>query len=84
MTGAPIYVVVATDDLNGRWRKDAIERDPNRQPNPIVFETNVNGATLERAQARAADLERAGYGSTRVGRVVFDDEPAFTPPEAQR
>ena len=84
MNSAPIYVAVAADDINGRWLKDALERDPQRQPNPIVFETNVIGATLEKAQARAAALERAGYGAVRVGRVVFDDEPAFNPPGASQ
>jgi hypothetical protein len=84
VTGAPIYVAVASDDLNGKWREFALAADPQRQPNPIVFETNVNGATLEKAQARAAELERSGYGTVRVGRVVFDDEPAFTPPGASQ
>ena len=82
MNGAPIYVAVAADDLNGKWREAELARDPQRQPNPIVFETNVNGATLEKAQARAAELERSGYGAVRVGRVVFDDELAFNLPGA--
>ena len=38
--------------------------------------TNVNGATLEVAQKHAARLERE-YGPCRVGRVIFEDHPAF-------
>ncbi len=72
----PIYVVVAGDDLHGKWRDRALQEDPQRKPNPIVFETNVEGATLEEAQKRAAQLER-GYGAARVGRVIFEDHPAF-------
>lgn len=75
-TDPPIYVVVAADDLHGRWLERAIAEDPNRKPNPIVFETNVNGATLEAAQRRAAMLEK-DYGAARVGRVIFEDHPAF-------
>ena len=74
---ASIYVVVASDDLDVKYRERALQDDPNRKPNPIVFETNVNGATLECTQARAASLERQ-YGACRVGRVVFEDEPAFS------
>lgn len=84
MTAAPIYVAVAADDLNWKWRDAALAADPQRQPNPIVFETNVIGATLKKAQARAAELERSGYGAVRVGRVVFDDEPAFSLPGASQ
>lgn len=73
----PIYVVVAGDGLSGKWREEALARDPHRQPQPIVFETNVNGATLEQAQHNAASAERWGYGPCRVGRVVFEDEPGF-------
>jgi len=70
----PIYVVVASDDLHDSERD--FQPMPLRKPNPIVFETDVDGATLQAAQARAARLER-GYGPCRVGRVIFEDHPAF-------
>lgn len=69
---APIYVVVAADDM-GPYRHER----KGTPANPIVFETNVNGATLEAAQARCADAERNGYGPCRVARLVFEDEPGF-------
>lgn len=72
----PIYVVVMSDDLSGKWLERALAEDPQRKPNPIVNETNVNGATLEKAQKHAARLERE-YGPCRVGRVIFEDHPAF-------
>ena len=72
----PIYVVVASDDLYGPYLERALRKDPQRKPNPIVNETNDNGATLELAQKRAAMLE-ANYGPCRVARVVFEDHPAF-------
>ena len=77
MKDAPIYVVVSSDDLMGKYRADALARDPDRQPSPIVWETQVNGSTLEREQERAARLEAQGYGACRVGRVVFEGEPGF-------
>ena len=81
MNPKPIYVIVASDDLNTRWRQNALAQDPNRKPNPIVFECNADGSvTLEQAQARAAQFEASGYGPCRVGRVVFEDEPSFAPP----
>lgn len=46
---------------------------------PIVFETNVEGASREDAQRRAAQCERQGYGACRVARLVFDDELADVP-----
>jgi hypothetical protein len=77
---APIYVVVASDDLNTRWRESALARDPDRKPNPIVFECNADGSvSLTDAQKRAAQFEASGYGPCRVGRVVFEDEPGFIP-----
>jgi hypothetical protein len=72
----PIYVVVMSDDLSGKWLERALAEDPERKPNPIVNETNVNGATLEKAQERAARMERE-YGACRVARLVFEDHPAF-------
>ena len=74
MRTAPIYVVMTSDDM-------CPSRRPEQEPNPIVFETVINGATLESAKARAARLERLGYGATRIGRVVFEDEPGFIPEE---
>lgn len=76
MSAAPIYVVVASDDLNAKYRAQALAEDPGRQPNPIVFETEINKATLENARARAAGLD-GQYGATRIGRVVFEGEPGF-------
>ena len=69
---APIYVAVFSDDM-GPYRHE----HPDRAKNPIVVETNVNGATLEAAQARCAQAERQGYGPCRVARLVFEDEPGF-------
>lgn len=68
-----IWVVVASDDLIPRYR----DRPENagRAPNPIVFETNVKGATKEAAQQRAARAERQGYGACRIARLVFEDAP---------
>ena len=73
---APIYVVVTSDDLFGKWLELDLQKNPGRKPNPIVFETCVNSATLETAKARAAQLEKQ-YGACRVGRVVFEDEAGF-------
>lgn len=84
MNTAPIYVVVASDDLNGKFLAQELLRNPDRKPNPIVFETNVTGATLGQANLRAASIEKqGGYGPTRVGRVVFEDEPGFAVEGAQ-
>lgn len=76
MSGAPIYVVVASDDLNAKYRAKALAIDPDRQPAPIVFETYVNTATLDEARRRCASLD-GQYGACRIGRVVFEDEPGF-------
>ena len=67
---APIYVVVASDDVTPK------HREPGRTPNPIVFETDVAVASLERAYARAARAEADGYGACRIARLVFLDEEA--------
>ena len=78
MSAAPIYVVVSSDDLNADYRAEELARNPDRKPNPIVFECNADGsATLEQTQQRAAQFERNGYGACRVGRVVFEGEPGF-------
>jgi hypothetical protein len=65
---APIYVVVTT--------KGGMARKGNEQGGPIVMGTEVDGSTLEQAQHQAARLERS-FGACRVGRIVFEDEPAF-------
>lgn len=69
----PIYVVVAQNDEERQRRNGAtcIDRD-----GPLVFEQYTRTATLENANARAAQIER-GYGPCRVGRVIFEDHPAF-------
>jgi hypothetical protein len=67
-----IWVVVASDDLIPRYRNRP--ENAGRAPNPIVFETNVNGATRENAMKRAAQLD-GPYGACRIARLVFD-EPA--------
>lgn len=80
MNGAPIYVIVASDDLNSKWREKALAEDPNRKPNPIVFECNADGSvTLAQAHKRAAQFDASGFGPCRVGRVVFEGEPGFGP-----
>ena len=72
-----IYVVFSSDDLNGKYLDSAMKEDPDRKSNPIVWEINVNGATLEAAQAHAAKIERQGYGACRIARLVFEDEAGF-------
>lgn len=68
MNAAPIYVVVCQNDKeHPRWG-----RDPN---GPIVHESYTS-MTLEQAQARAAAFE--GSGACRIGRVIFEDHPAFS------
>ena len=66
---APIYVVVMSTG-------GALTEAEPVNGGPIVMETDVDGATLQRAQDRAAMLERR-YGACRIGRVVFEDNPAF-------
>lgn len=69
---APIYVVVmATGGAH------APEYPVNG--GPIVMETEVDGATLELAQQRAAMFERRYSTSCRIGRVIFENEPGFIP-----
>jgi hypothetical protein len=63
----PIYVVVASYGAPAHFTKE----DGSRY-GPIVFETNVDGATREAAQSRAADVERQGYGPARIARLVFE------------
>lgn len=78
MKTPPIYVIVSSDDLDTKYRNQELERNPDRKPNPIVFECKADGSmTLEMAHKRAAYVEAQGYGATRVGRVVFEGEPGF-------
>jgi hypothetical protein len=81
MTSA-IYVVVSSDDLCEPYRSTELAENPERKPNPIVWETNINNATLEQAQRAAASIE-ARYGACRIGRVVFEDNPAFHAEESK-
>jgi hypothetical protein len=66
---APLYVVVTTHE-SGPGSED--------RGKSIVMETTVEGATLAKANERAAAFEQR-FGPCRVGRVVFEDEPGFTP-----
>lgn len=68
MSAAPIYVVVAS--TGGHPRID------NLRGGPIVMETEVEGATLEQANHRAAQLEPR-FGACSVARLVFPGEPGF-------
>jgi hypothetical protein len=65
-----IWVVVASYGAPAHLTKE----DGSRY-GPIVFETNVEGATREAALQRAADAERQDYGPARIARLVFDDQP---------
>lgn len=69
MSAAPIYVVVMSTG-------GALTQQHPINGGPIVMETEVDGSTLQVAQARAATME-ARYGACRVGRVIFEDEPGF-------
>lgn len=66
---APIYVVVMATG-------GALTEAQPFHGGPIVMETEVDGATLERAQAWAGKLEHR-YGACRVARLVFEDHPGF-------
>ena len=70
MRCAPIYVVVMSAGGS------LTEAEPVNG-GPIVMETDIDGATLQVAQQRAAGLEKRD-GACRVGRVVFEDEPGFS------
>lgn len=69
MSAAPIYVVVMSTG-------GALTQQHPINGGPIVMETEVDGATLEKARERAAMYERR-FGACRVGRVIFEDEPGF-------
>lgn len=71
---APIYVVVSS--IGGAGFSSGHDGSPKHPGGPIVMETEVDGATLENANARAAMMERR-WGACRIGRVVFEDEPGF-------
>jgi hypothetical protein len=74
---APIYVVVSS--TGGEGYSSGHDGTPKHPGGPIVMETEIGaGCTLEKARERAAMLERR-WGPTRVGRVVFEDEPGFKP-----
>lgn len=69
----PIYVVVAQNDEERQRRNGATWIDTD---GPLVFEQYTRTATLANANERAASIERR-YGPCRVGRVIFEDHPAF-------
>lgn len=54
---------------------ETMKRPDGSRYGPIVLETDVDGATREQALARAAQLERQGYGASRIARLVFDEAP---------
>lgn len=67
MNAAPIYVVVCQNDKEYfGWGRDV---------NGFIVHESYTSMTLEQAQARAAAFEN--YGACRIGRVIFEDHPAF-------
>ena len=75
MSAAPIYVVLSS--TGGEGFSSGRDGSPKHPGGPIVMETEIGAcSTLEKARERAAQLERR-FGACRVGRVVFDDHPAF-------
>lgn len=71
---APIYVVVTS--TGGAGYSSGHDCGPKHPGGPLVMETDVDGASLEKARERAAMYERR-FGACRIGRVVFDNETAF-------
>ncbi len=71
---AQIYVVVTS--TGGAGYSSGHDGAPKHPGGPLVMETDVDGASLEMARERAAMFERR-FGACRIGRVVFEDEPAF-------
>lgn len=70
-TEAPIYVVLSSH--GGSGYSSGHGGEPKNPGGPIVHESDVgDGTTLDKAQERAAMLER-GFGPCRIGRVVFED-----------
>lgn len=74
MSAAPIYVVVTS--TGGAGYSGGHDGSPAHPGGPLVMETEVDGATLQHAQERAAMYERR-FGACRIGRVIFEDEPGF-------
>ena len=75
MSAAPIYVVVSPH--GGAGYSSGHHGEPKNPGGPIVHETDIGEpSTLEKAQHRAACLERR-FGPCRVARLVFEDHPAF-------
>ena len=72
----PIYVVVTSYGAPA----DMLREDGSRYPG-LAMETDVDSATLEAAQHRAAKLETL-YGPCRIARLVFEDHPAFAEGQA--
>lgn len=71
---APIYVVVTS--TGGAGYSSGHDCGPKHPGGPLVMETDVDGASLEKARERAAMYERR-FGACRIGRVVFENETAF-------
>ncbi len=71
---APIYVVVTS--TGGAGYSSGHDCGPKHPGGPLVMETDVDGASLEKARERAAMHERR-FGACRIGRVVFENETAF-------
>lgn len=75
MSAAPIYVVLAP--TGGEGFSSGHDGTPKHPGGPIVMETEIGaGSTLEKAQERAAMMERR-WGPCRIARLVFEDEPGF-------
>lgn len=70
---APIYVVVCSYGAP----ETMLKADGTRY-GPLAMETDIEGATIEKARERAAMMERCrDYGACRVARLVFEDHPGF-------
>lgn len=68
-TEPEIWVVVCENDkAHPRWGVDP--------GGPIVHETYVRSASRDAAAARAKSM--SAYGSCRIARLVFEDEPTTT------
>jgi len=60
------YVVVCESDIDRKYLKE----NPDYKPAPIVFETFLTGATMERAETFQKRL--AGkYGKSYIAKLVF-------------
>lgn len=69
---APIYVIVCS---RGGGKEAPYDK-------PIVMETDIEESSIEKARARAASFEmrHRNWGAARIGRVIFEDHPAFNEP----